>query len=169
MENKKYWFFGSKLNTALLLTLIILMVVALKWMHENKEVYLPTMMQEQSQLKQEEKISWTNSPSEFGAIVSYPSDWQITPQHYGSPGMMAQGGKDTLVGYSFRLPSGAWIMWGGPQSFCIDNEFDVFEYGVSNLACLRNLRTSIGYDSARKILSPDDLKLFGDFVVKNKE
>jgi hypothetical protein len=116
----------------------------------------------------ENNITWTDSPVEFGAVVSYPSDWQITPQHYGSPGMMAQGGKESLVGYSFRLPSGTWIMWGGPQSFCTDNEFGVFEYGVSNLACLRNLRTSIGYDSARKILSPDDLKTFGDFIVKNK-
>lgn len=42
MENKKFWFFGSKLNTALLLILIILMVIALYWMNMNKEVYLPT-------------------------------------------------------------------------------------------------------------------------------
>lgn len=39
-QTKKYWFFGSKLNTALLLILIIFMVVALKWMFENKQVYM---------------------------------------------------------------------------------------------------------------------------------
>ncbi len=45
-ENKKYWFFGSKLNSVLLLILIILMIIALKWMHDNKEVYVPTVEQE---------------------------------------------------------------------------------------------------------------------------
>jgi hypothetical protein len=41
MENdkRKYWFFGSKLNTALLLVLIILMVIAIKIMMKSPEVY----------------------------------------------------------------------------------------------------------------------------------
>lgn len=46
-NNKKYWFFGSKLNTALLLVLIVLMVIALKWMYQNKEAYLPISSQEE--------------------------------------------------------------------------------------------------------------------------
>ena len=41
MENKKFWFFGSKLNTALLVVLIVLMVVALRWMSENRQIYFP--------------------------------------------------------------------------------------------------------------------------------
>ncbi|MCX6753957.1 MAG: hypothetical protein NTV03_02805 [Candidatus Nomurabacteria bacterium] len=41
MDKKKYWFFGSKLNTALLLILIILMIIALRYMFQNKEVYFP--------------------------------------------------------------------------------------------------------------------------------
>jgi hypothetical protein len=40
MDNKKFWFFGSKLNTALLLILIILMVIALRWMYQDREKYL---------------------------------------------------------------------------------------------------------------------------------
>lgn len=40
-NNKKYWFFGSKLNTALLFILIILMIIALRWMYQDKEKYLP--------------------------------------------------------------------------------------------------------------------------------
>lgn len=40
-EKRKYWFFGSKLNTVLLLVLIILMVAAIRIMLENKETYLP--------------------------------------------------------------------------------------------------------------------------------
>jgi hypothetical protein len=38
-EKRKYWFFGSKLNTALLLILIILMVIAIKIMLKTPEVY----------------------------------------------------------------------------------------------------------------------------------
>jgi hypothetical protein len=38
--NNKYWFFGSKLNTALLLVLIILMIIALHFMSRNKDMYL---------------------------------------------------------------------------------------------------------------------------------
>ncbi len=38
-EQKKYWFFGSKLNMALLFILIILMVIALRIMSLNKDTY----------------------------------------------------------------------------------------------------------------------------------
>lgn len=41
--DKKYWFFGSKLNTALLLVLIILMVLALRVMKRNEAVYFPSL------------------------------------------------------------------------------------------------------------------------------
>jgi hypothetical protein len=46
-EQRKYWFFGSKLNTALLLILIILMVIAIRIMLQNKEIYLPVINQTQ--------------------------------------------------------------------------------------------------------------------------
>ena len=38
MQNK-FWFFGSKLNTALLLILIIMMAFALRFMYQNQEAY----------------------------------------------------------------------------------------------------------------------------------
>ncbi len=41
--DKKYWFFGSKLNTVLLFLLIILMVIAIKIMLKNETVYLPIL------------------------------------------------------------------------------------------------------------------------------
>ena len=41
MDKKKYWFFGSKLNTALLLILIVLTIIAIKIMLRNEAVYLP--------------------------------------------------------------------------------------------------------------------------------
>ncbi len=42
-------FFGSKLNTVLLLVLIILMVVAIKIMLQNKETYFPFLKEEPQQ------------------------------------------------------------------------------------------------------------------------
>ena len=41
MKDKKYWFFGSKLNTVLLVVLIILMIIAIKIMLQNKALYFP--------------------------------------------------------------------------------------------------------------------------------
>jgi len=43
MDKNKYWFFGSKLNTALLLILIILMVFALRIMRAEPGKYLPDL------------------------------------------------------------------------------------------------------------------------------
>lgn len=40
-DYKKYWFFGSKLNTVLLCILIILMIIALKWMFQDRARYFP--------------------------------------------------------------------------------------------------------------------------------
>lgn len=41
MDKNKFWFFGSKLNTALLLVLIVLIVIAIKIMLRNEAMYLP--------------------------------------------------------------------------------------------------------------------------------
>ncbi|MEK7228040.1 MAG: hypothetical protein AAB681_01645 [Patescibacteria group bacterium] len=38
-EQRKYWFFGSKLNSVLLIVLIVLMVFALKEMRKNQDYY----------------------------------------------------------------------------------------------------------------------------------
>ncbi len=46
MENDKYFgskFYGSRLNTALLFILIVLMVIALRFMFQNKETYSPIL------------------------------------------------------------------------------------------------------------------------------
>lgn len=168
-EKRKYWFFGSKLNTALLFILIILMVIALKWMYQNKKVYMPIISENKVQIQPNQKVetSWVLSPTEFGTVVSYPSNWQITPQRYSSPAEQAAG-IDYLVGYGFMLPSNAIVTWGGAQGGCSLNEFGEFKYGVSTVTCLKGYRLSIGRQSAREVLSQSDLKLFGDFVLKNQ-
>ncbi len=44
MQNNKFWFFGSKLNTALLLVLIIVMSFAIKIMLHDREIYFPQIV-----------------------------------------------------------------------------------------------------------------------------
>ena len=51
MFNKQYWFFGSKLNTALLLVLIILMVFALRIMLQDREKYFPEFTQNKDKVE----------------------------------------------------------------------------------------------------------------------
>jgi hypothetical protein len=74
MQDKKYWFFGSKLNTILLLILIILMVIAIKIMLQNKALYFPTSSQN--------KIEQTNTTSD------------VTLQNLGN--------KDDLISFSIK-------------------------------------------------------------------
>ena len=76
-NNKKFWFFGSKLNTALLLILIILMVIALRFMYQNKETYLPIIDQK-------------NTPKEIQQV----SENQTTKEY-----------KNDQLGFSFEYPS----------------------------------------------------------------
>ncbi len=49
MQNK-YWFFGSKLNTALLFILIILMIIAIKIMLQDKNKYFPEFQNKKVEL-----------------------------------------------------------------------------------------------------------------------
>ncbi len=182
-------FFSSKLNTALLLILIILMIIALRWMYQDKTKYFPVPQDSLNEKDLEffDNISvptpnlnemmgadgsllgnsWAKSPSDFGTVILYPLDWQITPQYYASAAMQARG-EESLVGYGFMLPSTAIVTWGGAQGGCSEGEFGRFIYGVSNLTCMKGYRTSIGMQSARSVLSTKDLNLFGDFVLKNK-
>lgn len=61
MDNKKYWFFGSKLNTVLLLILIILMVVALRWMYQDKDKYWSGMSKEARDWAHAENQAYENN------------------------------------------------------------------------------------------------------------
>lgn len=46
MQNNKFWFFGSKLNSVLLLVLIILMVIAIRVMLRNEKEYFGVFQKE---------------------------------------------------------------------------------------------------------------------------
>src|ERR1035437_7681479 len=132
MQNK---FFGSKFNTALLFILIILMIIALKFMFDNKEVYF-SAFQPKVQLNQEvlKTIAplvpfgdWIKSPK-FG--LYYPKDSKIIEYYQLSPAQIAQGVPDTQGAPTFTATSSgnAIISWGGNQSACSQDELNNFQY-----------------------------------------
>lgn len=67
--NNKYWFFGSKLNTVLLLILIILMIVALRFMYKNNETYMPYLSEDQEMEIPENPILGNRDDLVFLSIV----------------------------------------------------------------------------------------------------
>src|ERR1035437_3670236 len=56
MDKKKYWFFGSKLNSVLLLVLIILKVFAIRIMLQNNATYLPFLQEKEEVVKVDNTI-----------------------------------------------------------------------------------------------------------------
>ena len=60
-------FFGSKLNSVLLVVLIILMVIALKFMFKNKEVYVDPLLPQ----KTEEKINKAEMSGKTEDLISF--------------------------------------------------------------------------------------------------
>lgn len=84
MQNK-FWFFGSKLNTALLLILIVLMVIALRWMRQNKEIYFPVRNQQQTSnsLSVESFDINQKVETDFG-FITIPKGWKVTQGCYKS-------------------------------------------------------------------------------------
>ncbi len=95
--------------------------------------------------------SWTSSEG-----LTYNSSWKKSVDMYG--------------GVSFVLPSGSKITYGGRQSSCGANEFG-FHYGISTVACLKGVRADIIAKNTTPGVggdySAEDVKLFGDFVLKN--
>jgi hypothetical protein len=82
MENNKYWFFGSKLNTALLLILIICMVIAIKIMLRNEQAYFP-FSNNTEQVKQTKRdIVDTYTYTNYGFSIELPKGFE--PREYPS-------------------------------------------------------------------------------------
>jgi hypothetical protein len=164
MENK------SKTNTVLLVTIIILLAVALVYVllnkpKQEKNNLINNLPEENQILNQENNNSWTFN-SEIG--LTYNSNWEITPELYRTPAQQENGEPEQILGYRFTLPSGNTISWGGYQSGCGPDEFGKFQYGISTIACVNNVRSNIGLSDVRLTLPKEDLEAFGDFVLKNK-
>jgi hypothetical protein len=90
MPNNKFWFFGSKLNSVLLLILIILMVIAIKIMLRNEKVYF-SAFQEQASIntidQSQTPIPKENLLGNKDDLISF-SIWPNTKVH----GVVSYGG-----------------------------------------------------------------------------
>jgi len=59
---------------------------------------------------------------------------------------------------------------GGGGAACMgDDVFGEFQYGVSSVTCLQGKVTRVFHVSARNKITEDDLKVFGNFVLKNRQ
>lgn len=95
MENKYFGskFYSSTLNTILLLVLIILMVIALRFMYKNQETYLPLLQQKQQDVVKNTDVKINDSllvkkykDASLGISFEYPSEYgEIKKDYKGSP------------------------------------------------------------------------------------
>jgi hypothetical protein len=93
MDNKKFWFFGSKLNTALLFILIILMIVALRWMYQDRQKYIKIFNDD---MTSKEAKYWDN------LTVKNPKSNEILGYDGKSLSYSIEGKKDNLISFSIK-------------------------------------------------------------------
>lgn len=91
--------------------------------------------------------------------ISYPPSWSNTPITAVTPG----ASQATVVGYTFNIPGGFMITWGGPQSSCTSGQFGSFQYGVSTKACIKNLTVQLNGQN----LTPEAKTSFGELIQRN--
>jgi hypothetical protein len=92
--------------------------------------------------------------------IFYPSTWTSVA----IAGAASGSAQPPTVGYTFTLPSGVSISWGGPQSVCSSSSYPAFQYGVSTITCIRNTTVQINGSTP----APEIKIAFGDFIQKNK-
>ena len=103
-------FFGSKLNTVLLLILIVLMVFALRIMLKDKEIYFPNLnnsIDKDYKINTEEKNDYQSnvtSPSEVS--MEAESKWASSGENEMPPGWAIQ----RLLPKVFKISTGPEII-----------------------------------------------------------
>lgn len=124
--NNKFWFFGSKLNTALLLVLIILMVIALRWMYQDKEKYLPNNQgpaetlqygEDKETIEYNKKLNSTYLYTNHGFSIELPRGFvPVETQGEAGPGLHISLPGDSIVYYgdikfwkNYILPSYKYV------------------------------------------------------------
>src|SRR3989339_19302 len=116
MENK-YWgskFYSSWLNTILLLVLIILMIIALRFMYKNQETYMPLIQDEKQSMVENTGMKVNGSElvkryenKDIGFSIEYPSK-------YGEIKTMDEAYVDeNHFGYKFIFPGEKGEMFRG--------------------------------------------------------
>ncbi len=162
-NNKKYWFFGSKLNTVLLLILIILMIVALRWMYQDREKYFPI----ESKDKKIYRDDMSSKDAEYFDTLTVPNPKLEDILGYdGLPlSQGISGNKEDLVSFSIKpgqevsgiikatgILSGGYFFEGNLPISILDQNKNVTSYGPGHGQATTDWMTtgpvsfSVGFD-----------------------
>lgn len=150
-QTKKYWFFGSKLNSVLLIVLIVLMVFALKQMYKNQDYYKQNLgLNDSYQVpvgstayEKDTSSSYNNAvtldlstsyarnyKSVFATALQKPADFNghyVVASYGCGSGCVAYGVVDKNTGKVYQGPSDDY---GG--SYQVPNNFEKTRYSVDS-------------------------------------
>ncbi len=139
---------------------------------------IPAPIQPDNSISNQESIpdGWLKSPT-FGFyypqemnIIEYYSDTTAVPM---DPQALTA---DAIPTFRGTMPPDHDMViswgdhWGNPPAWsaCTLDQYGPFIPGVSAFTCLKGYRTWVAHTSARNSVSSEDLKVFGDFVIKNQ-
>lgn len=114
---------------------------------------------------------WTKSPK-FG--LYYQSNLSVNEFYKGADGIPIeemQKGAVPIFDVTFGENMNTIIIWGDnyhADRTCNEKTFGIFEYGVSRQACIKGYKTWIAHEDTQNVFTKDELKIFGDFVLKNQ-
>lgn len=116
---------------------------------------------------------WLKSPT-FGFY--YPEEMNIIEYYSDETGHTIPMTPDAIPTFRGTMPPDHDMViiwgdhWGNPPAWsaCTPDQFGPFVPGVSAFTCLKGYRTWVAHTSARNSVSSEDLKVFGDFVIKNQ-
>jgi hypothetical protein len=120
-------FFGSKLNTVLLLILIVLMVIAIRIMLQNKEVYFPGIQSSKETLQFGEDKETIEYNKKLNSVYTYTNHgFSIElPKDFIPKEEQSEGGPSTII----SLPSNTSIVYVTNTDFWEKNNFTSIEEG----------------------------------------
>ncbi len=170
---------NRNINTILLILIFIVLSIGVYLFMGNKKVGDSEPLGQIPEIENPNSVVWVKS-EKFG--LYFPANFNAPNEFYRVSGLGEDRGKivyepstDTVPVFSLVFADGdAVITWGDVwkggyiPGTCTQSEFGPFEYGVSSVACVNGYRTWVAHFSARDSISKDDLKIFGDFVMKNQ-
>jgi hypothetical protein len=143
--------------------IILIIIFIILFVYKTNKKYNKIPIVEESVKTEDIKIEENTKMPGVGSL----SGWKVT-QRQDSQSFYKEIWKAVPKekGYQFILDSGSIIVWGEKDDLCKTEK--EFIYGVSDSACVNFLYAFIKTDNPSKSLSSQDLKDFGDFVLKNK-
>lgn len=163
-----------KKNILIVILIIIIVVLASLAFKSKESISVSTEPVEQSSEKDNNisQTNWTKS-SKFG--LYYPSNFNAPMEYYRAEReIVYEPSSITAPEFSLVFPDGrAVITWGGYRNIgekriCSQSESGIFQYGRSEGACIKGYQAWVAHFSGRDTVTIDELKIFGDFVLKNQ-